>query len=99
MTLTLDFPTWIRVAMGLLGAALVFCCLCRAKHMTHETTVTTIRYATTALAGAGFVLILAAAFRPDWLAGAVVTLAGSTLAVQIASAKGWSEGLPSHFKR
>jgi hypothetical protein len=66
--------------------------------MTRGGTVTAIRYATTALAGAGFVVLLAALARPDWLLGALIALACATLAVQVTSARYWRAGLPAPFR-
>lgn len=94
-----DIPMVARITLAILGLALVFSCLCRARHMTHATTLTAIRYATTALAGSGFVVILAALVRPDWLPGALGSLTGSTLAMQIVSARYWRRGLPAQFRR
>lgn len=99
MMVLLDFPIWLRVLLCGLGAALVFSCLCRARHMTNETTVKAIRYAVTSLASAGFVLILAAALRPDWAIGALVYLTGSILTVQAASSQSWRHGLPEHYAK
>lgn len=99
MTLVLDFPMWMRLLLAGLGVAIVFSCLCRAKHMTHQTTALAIRYATTALAGAGFVLILAAALRPDWVVGSLTAMAFASLSVQAASARYWRKGLPQQFRR
>ena len=98
MTIVIDIPMMARGALALLGLALVFSCLCRARHMTHRTTVTAIRYSTTALAGAGFVVLLAALVRPDWLVGALIAQAGATLAVQVTSARYWRSGLPAQFR-
>lgn len=98
MTIILDVPMLARCALVVLGLALVFSCLCRARHMTHATTVTAIRYATTALAGAGFVVLLSALARPDWLLGALIALAAATLTVQIVSARYWRRGLPAQFR-
>lgn len=99
ITIVLDLPLIARAALALLGLALVFSCLCRARHMTHRTTITAVRFATTALAGAGFVLVLAALLRPDWMLGALLALAAATLAVQIVSARYWRYGLPASFHR
>lgn len=98
MTIILEVPMLARGALVVLGLALVFSCLCRARHMTRSTTVTAIRYATTALAGAGFVVIISALARPDWLLGALVSLACAALAVQIVSARYWRRGLPVQFR-
>lgn len=98
MTIVIDLPLLARGALVLLGAALVFSCLCRAKHMTDKTTVTAIRFSTTALAGAGFVVAMAAAARPQWMLGALISLAVSALAVQVTSARYWRAGLPAQFR-
>lgn len=98
MTITIDLPMLARGALVVLGLALVFSSLCRARHMTHRTTVAAIRYSTTALAGAGFVVVLAALARPDWMVGALVSLACASLAVQVASARYWRSGLPAQFR-
>lgn len=97
MTILIDIPLVARGALVLLGLALVFSCLCRARHMTHRTTVNAIRYSTTALAGAGFVVVLAAAARPQWLLGALIALTCAALAVQVASSRYWRSGLPPQF--
>lgn len=99
MTLVIDIPVSARAALAVLGLALVFSCLCRARHMTHETTAMAIRYATSALAGAGFVVLLAATVRPDWMLGSLISLAGASLSVQAVSARYWRRGLPTQFTR
>lgn len=98
MTIVIDLPLMARGALVLLGLALVFSCLCRARHMTHRTTVAAIRFSTTALAGAGFVMVLAAAARPQWLLGALIALACASLAVQVTSSRYWRAGLPAQFR-
>lgn len=95
----IDFPTWARLLLAVLGLALVFSCLCRARHMTLRGTVTAIRYSTTALAGAGWTLTIAALLRPDWMVWALTTLSVAALAVQATSARYWWRGLPEQFRR
>lgn len=99
MTLVIEFTPWLRGALVLAGLALVFSCLCRARHMTQASTLAGIRYATTALAGAGFGLVLAAAFRPSWVLTSLLSLAVATLAVQWVSARYWRQGQPQQFTR
>lgn len=98
MTIIIEFSMWIRAALGLAGLALVVSCICRARHMTKEGTRPAIRYATTALAGAGFGLLLSASIRPDWVLGSLLSLALATLAVQWVSARYWRSGLPAQFR-
>jgi len=97
--MTICIPMLARIALVVLGLALIFSCLCRAKHMTDRTTLTAIRYATTALAGAGFVLIISALARPDWVLGALIMLASASLSMQIVSARYWRRGLPAQFSK
>ena len=97
--MTICIPMLARVALVVLGLALIFSCLCRAKHMTDRTTLTAIRYATTALAGAGFVLVISALARPDWVLGALIMLASAALSMQIVSARYWRRGLPAQFSK
>jgi len=97
--LAVTFPTWMQMALIVLGAALVFSSLCRARHMTKRGTVPAIRYATTALAASGFLLIVAALLRNDLMLWAVLLLAASVLAVQISSARYWRRGQPDCFSR
>lgn len=95
----LDFPLWMRIALGVLGIAIAFSCFCRARHMTRPTTLNAIRYATTALAGSAFALALAVTLRPDWIPFVLLALSGATLAVQAASAFYWRRGLPQAFTK
>ncbi len=97
MIISLELPFLARAALALLGVALVFSCLCRARHMTGDSTATAIRYSTTGLAGAGFVVLLSALARPDWMLGALISLSCATLAMQIVSARFWRRGLPPQF--
>lgn len=99
MTIILEFAPWLRVSLVIVGLALIFSCLCRARHMTTASTFAAIRYATTALASAGLCLVLAAAFRPEWVPVTLLVLAVSTLSVQWISARYWRAGLPAPFKK
>jgi hypothetical protein len=97
--IVVNLPTWMQWAYLLVGLALVYSCLCRARWMTAATTLAPIRYATTALAGAGFTLPITAFLRPDWLPAALLALSMAALAVQAVSAYFWRGGLPLPFTK
>lgn len=99
MLLTMSYPMWLRVALIALGVAIVIGCLCRARHMTQASTVAAIRYATTALAGAGFSVAFLAALRPSYLLGALLAMSAAALTIQLASSYYWRRGLPEAFRR
>lgn len=96
--IAVDFPVWVRIVLAVIGAGIVFSCLCRARHMTASQTASAIRGGTTILATSGFILMLTAILRPDWLIGSLVSISASALIVQATSAKYWRRGMPEQFK-
>jgi hypothetical protein len=99
MTIELEFSAWARVLLAVLGIGIMFSCLCRAKWMSLGGTANAIRWATTALASAGCVLLVVALLRPDWVLGALLCLSAAALAVQVVSARYWRRGQPAQFTR
>ncbi|ALV06711.1 hypothetical protein [Roseateles depolymerans] len=97
--ITVEFHPWMQWAITAAGLGLVYSCLCRARWMTKATTLAPMRYATTALAGAGFTLPIVAFLRPDWLPGALLALSLAALGTQAVSAHLWRGGLPLPFTK
>tara|TARA_B100001105_G_scaffold236652_1_gene212629 strand:+ start:30875 stop:31204 length:330 start_codon:yes stop_codon:yes gene_type:complete len=87
---------WINI---MLGAGIIWTCLCRIKRMSAASTLATVRYSVSLLAAAGLVLILAATVRPHWHDTALTFLALAMLCVQASTSRLWRHRVPEPFSR
>ncbi|URI08770.1 hypothetical protein MW290_24650 [Aquincola tertiaricarbonis] len=87
---------WINI---LLGAGIIWTCLCRIKRMSAASTLATVRYSVSLLAAAGLVLILSATVRPHWHDAALTFLALAMLCVQASTSRLWRDRVPESFSR
>lgn len=96
----IDLSFAVRVVIGVLGLAIVVTGFCRARLMTASTTRPLIRFAMTAMAAGGFVLILAAiAPTPKLATTALIWVPSSALFAQAAAAYYWRPDVPAAFQK
>ena len=96
--MSIELTIAVRVALCIVGAALAFTGLCRARLMSERTTYRLIRYAAAAQATSGVMLMLCATVRPDWAVAALILAPSAALLAQAASARYWLHGLPPSFR-
>lgn len=89
-----DIPLLVRVALGIMGAAMLIATVCRFQFMSRSGTLARVRAAALAQFAAALLAIVAATIRPDWVLLSAVVAPAASVAWSAATAHAWRSRLP-----